>query len=115
MDPDWKPEPEEGAAVYRWPDRFLVHANVVTVGARMAHEPYIRLSAQASNSELGLAVVRALEVAGDVVGDWELSKTDKGQTLLKAAGVRSWKKFHEACHHCEVSRGQDGVKVWPST
>ena len=113
-DQDWKPEPKEAAAVYRWPDRFLVHAVVATAGASMAHEPYIRLPSEASATELGLAVVRALKVAGGVVGNWEASKTDKGRrALLKAAGVRSWKRFHEACHYCDVGHVQERVTVTP--
>ena len=86
---------EPHASIYRREDRFIVCSNSrTTVGVWIVCDPFISLPMDASNEELGAAVLAALRQSKESVPHPEQSER-RGElaSLLKAAGVRSWKAF----------------------
>ncbi|MGF1593369.1 MAG: hypothetical protein ACFCUW_08830 [Kiloniellaceae bacterium] len=86
---------EPSAQIFRREDRIIVHSqSKTTVGVWIAIEPLFILPMDASNSELGAAVLAALERSEESVPHPLQSELRKiASPLHRAAGVRSWRAF----------------------
>ena len=83
------------AAIYRRKDRLIVHSqSKTTSGLWIGCEPYIVLPVNASDRELGEAVLAALEQSREFVPNPQQSQWHEiTAPLLEAGGAASWEDF----------------------
>jgi hypothetical protein len=111
-----RPGPREIAVCYRYDDRVFLCASCVTdAGFRFDSEPYRLLSANASDAELGSALLEVLAGAKRIIPtpDREAARNARAR-LLRAAGLSSERKLQQRAVCCTIYRDPRELRFTPS-
>lgn len=99
---------KRGAGVYKRKDYlYIVNELKTTDGYWIQGETLIIIRADASHSEIGEALLKALALSGSIVStDFWLNKDKKENPMfkiLKFAKLKSWRAFEKEATHCSVT------------
>ena len=105
---------KQSAGAYRLPHRILIHGQARTVvGFWIDCQPYITLSINARELEIGKTLLYALSQSKTGVPDLTEFK-GLMKPLIKAAGVRSYRRLLELAVYCGIGRTSESYTIDPT-
>lgn len=97
------------ASAFRLTNHIVIHSDAKTQsGIGIATAPYFTLDVNASMKEIGNAIQHALAESKTSVAHTDYQEGVK--PLLKAAGLRSYRRFVQGAIHCSIVK--DGQSIW---
>jgi hypothetical protein len=106
----WKAE-QTHAGVYLLKQRLILHGECLTNIGGLACEPYLAISAEVSNEDLGTRILWVLAEARKSTIPTDM-KAER-EKILSAAGVRSWSKLCEGLQ-CSISQIPPEIRMLPT-
>jgi hypothetical protein len=106
----WKPE-QSDAGAYLLANRIILHGSCLTTIGGLNCDPYLSMDANASDAEVGAALLRVLADARltPVPTDHKAEQ----QKILRTAGVRSWSKLSEGVS-CSITQKAQEILILPT-